>query len=81
MNQACGRTSCSRSDRDYIVEDGEVMHDRRVHRPHDARPPLSDGLHQAIEAKEGVKIQPENVTLATVTFQNYFRHVRPSWPA
>ncbi|MGL4320895.1 MAG: SEC-C metal-binding domain-containing protein, partial [Paracoccaceae bacterium] len=34
---------------------------------------LSDGLHQAIEAKEGVKIQPENVTLASVTFQNYFR--------
>ena len=34
---------------------------------------LSDGLHQAIEAKEGAKIQPENVTLASVTFQNYFR--------
>jgi preprotein translocase subunit SecA len=34
---------------------------------------LSDGLHQAIEAKEGVKVQPENVTLASVTFQNYFR--------
>src|SRR5690606_31723946 len=34
---------------------------------------LSDGLHQAIEAKEGVQIQPENTTLASVTFQNYFR--------
>ena len=34
---------------------------------------LSDGLHQAIEAKEGCKIQPENVTMASVTFQNYFR--------
>ena len=34
---------------------------------------LSDGLHQAIEAKEKVEIQPENVTLASVTFQNYFR--------
>ena len=34
---------------------------------------LSDGLHQAIEAKEGVEIKPENVTLASVTFQNYFR--------
>ena len=34
---------------------------------------LSDGLHQAIEAKEGVAIQPENITLASVTFQNYFR--------
>ncbi|MGC8201209.1 preprotein translocase subunit SecA [Aliiroseovarius sp. PTFE2010] len=57
----------------YIVRDGEValideftgrmMHGRR----------LSEGLHQAIEAKEGVAIQPENVTEASVTFQNYFR--------
>jgi preprotein translocase subunit SecA len=47
--------------------------DRRIHRPHDEGPPLSEGLHQAIEAKEGVKIQPENQTLASITFQNYFR--------
>jgi preprotein translocase subunit SecA len=47
--------------------------DRRIHRPDDAGRRLSDGLHQAIEAKEGCKIQPENVTLASVTFQNYFR--------
>ena len=60
-------------DREYVVRDGEViivdeftgrmMHGRRY----------SDGLHQAIEAKEGVKIQRESITLATVTFQNYFR--------
>ncbi len=60
-------------DRDYIVKDGEViivdeftgrlMHGRR----------FSEGLHQAIEAKEGVRVQRESLTLATVTFQNYFR--------
>ena len=60
-------------DRDYVVRDGEViivdeftgrlMFGRRY----------SDGLHQAIEAKEGVKIQRESQTLATITFQNYFR--------
>ena len=60
-------------DRDYIVKDGEViivdeftgrlMHGRR----------FSEGLHQAIEAKEGVRVQRESLTLATITFQNYFR--------
>jgi len=60
-------------DRDYIVRDGEVMLiDEFTGRMMRGRR-LSDGLHQAIEAKEGVKIQPENVTLASVTFQNYFR--------
>ena len=48
-------------------------HRRRVHRPPDARPRWSDGLHQAVEAKEGVQIQGENQTLASITFQNYFR--------
>ena len=48
-------------------------HRRRVHRPVDARPTLQRGLHQAIEAKEGVRVQRENVTLARITFQNYFR--------
>ncbi len=47
--------------------------DRRIHRPDDEGAPPVDGLHQAIEAKEGVKIQAENVTMASVTFQNYFR--------
>jgi preprotein translocase subunit SecA len=60
-------------DRDYILKDGQViivdeftgrlMYGRRY----------SEGLHQAIEAKEGVKVQRENLTLATITFQNYFR--------
>jgi preprotein translocase subunit SecA len=60
-------------DREYVVKDGQViivdeftgrlMFGRRY----------SEGLHQAIEAKEKVKIQPESVTLATITFQNYFR--------
>jgi preprotein translocase subunit SecA len=48
-------------------------HHRRVHRPHDGRRRFSEGLHQALEAKEGVTIQNENQTLASITFQNYFR--------
>ena len=60
-------------DKDYIVRDGEVMLiDEFTGRMMVGRR-LSDGLHQAIEAKEGVDIKPENVTLASVTFQNYFR--------
>ncbi|MGB8624291.1 MAG: preprotein translocase subunit SecA, partial [Paracoccaceae bacterium] len=60
-------------DKDYIVRNGEVMLiDEFTGRMMQGRR-LSDGLHQAIEAKEGVDIQPENVTLASVTFQNYFR--------
>jgi preprotein translocase subunit SecA len=60
-------------DQHYIVRDGEVMLiDEFTGRMMQGRR-LSDGLHQAIEAKEGVTIQPENVTLASVTFQNYFR--------
>ena len=60
-------------DKDYIVKDGEViivdeftgrlMYGRR----------FSEGLHQAIEAKENVRVQRESLTLATITFQNYFR--------
>ncbi|NOX73413.1 MAG: preprotein translocase subunit SecA, partial [Alphaproteobacteria bacterium] len=60
-------------DKDYIVKDDEiVLIDEFTGRMMAGRR-LSDGLHQAIEAKEGVNIQPENVTLASVTFQNYFR--------
>ena len=60
-------------DKDYIVRGGEVMLiDEFTGRMMVGRR-LSDGLHQAIEAKEGVTIQPENVTLASVTYQNYFR--------
>jgi preprotein translocase subunit SecA len=60
-------------DKDYIVRNGEVvLIDEFTGRMMAGRR-LSDGLHQAIEAKEGANIQPENVTLASVTFQNYFR--------
>lgn len=60
-------------DKDYIVKDGEVIIvDEFTGRQMIGRR-YSEGLHQAIEAKEGVKVQHENHTLATVTFQNYFR--------
>ncbi len=60
-------------DQQYMVRDGEVMLiDEFTGRMMKGRR-LSEGLHQAIEAKEHVAIQPENVTLASVTFQNYFR--------
>ncbi|WP_333713971.1 preprotein translocase subunit SecA [Yoonia sp.] len=60
-------------DKDYIVRDDEVvLIDEFTGRMMVGRR-LSDGLHQAIEAKEGCSIKPENVTLASVTFQNYFR--------
>jgi preprotein translocase subunit SecA len=60
-------------DKEYIVRDGEVvLVDEFTGRMMPGRR-MSEGLHQAIEAKEGCKIQPENVTLASVTFQNYFR--------
>ncbi|MCS6780806.1 MAG: preprotein translocase subunit SecA [Geminicoccaceae bacterium] len=73
VQQALRAHHLFRRDVDYIVKDGQViiideftgrmMHGRRY----------SDGLHQALEAKEGVAIQAENQTLATITFQNYFR--------
>ncbi|MBS0363667.1 MAG: preprotein translocase subunit SecA [Proteobacteria bacterium] len=73
VNQALRANVIYQLDKDYIVRAGEVvlideftgrmMHGRR----------LSEGLHQAIEAKEGAVIQPENQTLASVTIQNYFR--------
>jgi preprotein translocase subunit SecA len=73
INQALRANVLYTRDKDYIVRAGEVvlideftgrmMHGRR----------LSEGLHQAIEAKEGAVIQPENQTLASVTIQNYFR--------
>lgn len=73
IEQALKAHALFKRDRDYVVKEGEViivdeftgrmMHGRRY----------SEGLHQAIEAKEGVKIQRESQTLATITFQNYFR--------
>ena len=60
-------------DVDYIVRDGDVIIvDEFTGRMMDGRR-WSDGLHQAVEAKEGAKIEPENQTLASITFQNYFR--------
>ena len=73
VNQGLRAHKLFQRDKDYIVRDGEVMLiDEFTGRMMSGRR-LSDGLHQAIEAKEGCQIQPENVTLASVTFQNYFR--------
>ena len=73
INQALKARHIMKRDIDYVVKDGEViivdeftgrlMHGRRY----------SEGLHQAIEAKEKLKIKSESKTLATITFQNYFR--------
>ena len=72
-NQALRAHKLFQRDQNYIVQNGEVvLIDEFTGRMMKGRR-LSDGLHQAIEAKEGVQIQPENVTLASVTFQNYFR--------
>ncbi|MFC6641622.1 MULTISPECIES: preprotein translocase subunit SecA [Sulfitobacter] len=73
VNQGLRAHKLFQRDKDYIVRDGAVtLIDEFTGRMMPGRR-LSDGLHQAIEAKEGVEIQPENVTLASVTFQNYFR--------
>ena len=73
VNQGLRAHKLFLKDRDYIVRNGEVMMiDEFTGRMMPGRR-LSEGLHQAIEAKEGVDILPENVTLASVTFQNYFR--------
>jgi len=73
VNQALRAHKMFTRDKDYIVRNNEVvLIDEFTGRMMPGRR-LSEGLHQAIEAKEGVKIQPENVTLAQVTFQNYFR--------
>jgi preprotein translocase subunit SecA len=73
VNQALRAHAMYKLDVDYVVKDGEVMIvDEFTGRLMPGRR-WSDGLHQAIEAKEGVKIENENQTLATITFQNYFR--------
>ena len=73
VNQGLKAHKLFQKDKDYIVRNGEVMLIDEFTGRMMAGRRLSDGLHQAIEAKEGVAIQPENVTLASVTFQNYFR--------
>ncbi|OED49528.1 preprotein translocase subunit SecA [Rhodobacteraceae bacterium (ex Bugula neritina AB1)] len=73
VNQALRAHKLFQRDKDYIVRDGQVvLIDEFTGRMMAGRR-LSEGLHQAIEAKEEVDIQPENTTLASVTFQNYFR--------
>ena len=73
VNQGLRAHKLFLKDKDYILHEGEIMMiDEFTGRMMPGRR-LSDGLHQAIEAKEGVSIRPENVTLASVTFQNYFR--------
>jgi preprotein translocase subunit SecA len=73
LNQALKANVMFKRDIDYIVKDGKVIIiDEFTGRMMDGRR-WSDGLHQAVEAKEGVEIEPENQTLASITFQNYFR--------
>ncbi len=73
INQALKAHTLFKRDVDYIVKDGEVIIvDEFTGRLMPGRR-YSEGLHQALEAKEGVKIENENQTLATITFQNYFR--------
>ena len=73
INQAIKAHGCMKLDVDYVVnEEGVMIVDAFTGRLMPGRR-FSDGLHQAIEAKEGVQVQKENKTLATITFQNYFR--------
>jgi preprotein translocase subunit SecA len=73
INQSLRANMLFTKDKDYIVKDNQIyIIDEFTGRIMDGRR-YSDGLHQAIEAKEGVQIQNENQTLASITFQNYFR--------
>jgi len=73
LDQALKANVMFKRDIDYVVKDGKiVIIDEFTGRMMDGRR-WSNGLHQAVEAKEGVKIEPENQTMASITFQNYFR--------
>ena len=73
LTQALKAQSLFQRDVDYVIQDGEVkIVDEFTGRIMEGRR-WSEGLHQAVEAKEGVAIQEENVTMATITLQNYFR--------
>jgi len=73
VNQALKARLLFQKDKDYIVKNDQVVIiDEFTGRMMEGRR-YSEGLHQALEAKEGVTVQPENVTLASITFQNYFR--------
>src|SRR6201990_3446693 len=73
INQALRAHSLFTRDKDYIVRDGEVIIIDEFTGRMMAGRRYSEGLHQALEAKEHVQVQPENQTLASITFQNYFR--------
>lgn len=73
INQAIKANGVMKNDIDYVVKDGEIIIvDEFTGRMMEGRR-FNDGLHQAIEAKEGVKVKSESKTLATITFQNFFR--------
>ena len=76
IQQALRARYIMRRDVDYVVQDGEVIIVDEFTGRLMAGRRYSDGLHQAIEAKEGLKVQNESMTLATITFQNYFRMYR-----
>jgi preprotein translocase subunit SecA len=73
LNQAVKAHGLFKNEVDYVVNDGEVVIIDEFTGRMMAGRRYSDGLHQALEAKEGVKIENENQTLASITFQNYFR--------
>ena len=73
LNQAVKAHGLFKNEVDYVVKDGEVIIIDEFTGRMMAGRRYSDGLHQALEAKEGVKIENENQTLASITFQNYFR--------
>jgi preprotein translocase subunit SecA len=73
VEQALRAHTLYKRDRDYVVKDGEVLIVDEFTGRLMAGRRWSDGLHQAVEAKEGVKVENENQTLATISFQNYFR--------
>ena len=80
LEQALRAQHLFRRNKDYIVQGGKVIIvDEFTGRLMPGRR-WSEGLHQAVEAKEGVKVEPENVTYATITIQNYFR-MYENWPA
>jgi len=76
ITQALRARYIMRRDVDYVVQNGEVIIVDEFTGRLMAGRRYSDGLHQAIEAKEGLKVQSESMTLATITFQNYFRMYR-----
>ena len=73
VEQALRAHTLYKRDRDYVVKEGEVLIVDEFTGRLMAGRRWSDGLHQAVEAKEGVKVENENQTLATISFQNYFR--------